>query len=99
MKRFAIAVAALVILAGAGWFVVQRLGPASPDGTLYGNVEIRQVDLAFNSEGTVTAMHKREGDRPQRARRSPCWTTLPTAAASPWPRHGAMRRRRSWTSC
>ena len=38
------------------------LGPASPDGTLYGNVEIRQVDLAFNSEGTVTAMHKREGD-------------------------------------
>jgi membrane fusion protein YbhG len=62
MKRFAIAVAALVILAGAGWFVVQRLGPASPDGTLYGNVEIRQVDLAFNSEGTVTAMHKREGD-------------------------------------
>jgi HlyD family secretion protein len=58
----AIAVAALAVLAGAGWFVVQRLGPASPDGTLYGNVEIRQVDLAFNSEGTVTAMHKQEGD-------------------------------------
>ena len=27
-----------------------------------GNVEIRQVDLAFNSEGTVTALQKQEGD-------------------------------------
>jgi HlyD family secretion protein len=62
MKRFPIAVAMLAVLAGAGWFIAQRFGSASPDGTLYGNIEIRQVDLAFNSEGTVTAMHKREGD-------------------------------------
>jgi membrane fusion protein YbhG len=62
MKRFVIIVAALAVLAGAGWFVVQRLLPSAPDGTLYGNVEIRQVDLAFNSEGTVTAMPRQEGD-------------------------------------
>jgi HlyD family secretion protein len=62
MKRLFLAVAALAVLGGAGWFVAQRLGSATPDGTLYGNVEIRQVDLAFNSEGTVTAMLKREGD-------------------------------------
>ena len=34
---------------------------AANSGTLYGNVEIRQVDLAFNSEGTVLAMQKQEG--------------------------------------
>ena len=62
MKRFAIAAVVLVALAGAGWLVAQRLAAAPAEGTLYGNVEIRQVDLAFNSEGTVTALLKREGD-------------------------------------
>ncbi|PPQ25777.1 HlyD family secretion protein [Rhodopila globiformis] len=61
MKRFAIAIAALAVLAG-GWFSFQRLFPGTPPGILYGNVEIRQVDLAFNSEGTVTSMPRQEGD-------------------------------------
>ena len=47
---------------GIGWFVAQRLTAVAPPGTLYGNVEIRQVDLSFNAEGTVVAMPKREGD-------------------------------------
>jgi HlyD family secretion protein len=62
MKRFAIVAVVLVVLTGIGWLVVQRVGANPPEGTLYGNVEIRQVDLAFNSEGTVTALLKREGD-------------------------------------
>jgi HlyD family secretion protein len=62
MKRFAIATVVLVGLVGLGWLVVQRIGTEPAEGTLYGNVEIRQVDLAFNSEGTVTALLKREGD-------------------------------------
>jgi HlyD family secretion protein len=62
MRRFAIALSVVVALAGLGWLVAQRLAAAPPEGTLYGNVEIRQVDLAFNSEGTVTVLNKREGD-------------------------------------
>ncbi|MDR3534054.1 MAG: efflux RND transporter periplasmic adaptor subunit [Rhodopila sp.] len=62
MKRIVVASVVLVALAVLGWLVFQRVGAEPPAGTLYGNIEIRQVDLAFNSEGTVTAMHKREGD-------------------------------------
>jgi HlyD family secretion protein len=62
MKRFAISAVVLVAVAGLGWLVLQRIEAEPAAGTLYGNVEIRQVDLAFNSEGTVTEMHKREGD-------------------------------------
>jgi HlyD family secretion protein len=62
MKRLAIATVVLIALAGVGWLVAQRLAARPADGTLYGNVEIRQVDLAFNSEGTITAMLKHEGD-------------------------------------
>ena len=63
MKRLPVVVILLVILAGGGWLLAQRLAAAPDAGTLYGNVEIRQVDLAFKVEGTVVAMPKREGDR------------------------------------
>jgi len=62
MKRLIIGIVALVALGCVVWLIVQRVGAGPPDGTLYGNIEIRQVDLAFNSEGAVTAMRKREGD-------------------------------------
>jgi len=62
MKRFAISAAVVVALAAIGWLVFSRIAAAPPAGTLFGNVEIRQVDLAFNSEGTVTALQKQEGD-------------------------------------
>jgi HlyD family secretion protein len=63
MKRILGLVLVLAVLAGVAWLVVQRLGAAAPAGRLFGNVEIRQVDLAFNSEGTVLTMAKREGDK------------------------------------
>jgi HlyD family secretion protein len=63
MKRLPIVVVVLVVLGGAGWLLAQRLAAAPDPGTLYGNVEIRQVDLAFEIEGKVVAMPKREGDR------------------------------------
>ncbi len=63
MKRLPIVVILLVILAGGGWLLAQRLAAAPDPGTLYGNVEIRQVDLAFEIEGRIVAMPKREGDR------------------------------------
>jgi HlyD family secretion protein len=63
MKRFIVASLAVAAIGAVVWLAVQRMEAAAPPGTLYGNVEIRQVDLSFNAEGTVTAMPKREGDR------------------------------------
>ena len=63
MKFRAVAVLAVAAIGAVIWLVVQRLDATAPPGTLYGNVEIRQVDLSFNDEGTVSTMSKREGDR------------------------------------
>ena len=63
MRRIALVIVALAALGGIGWLIAQRIAAAPPAGALYGNVEIRQVDLSFNAEGTVIAMPKREGDR------------------------------------
>ncbi len=65
MKRVAALAAALAVLAGIAWLVAERLASVPPAGTLYGNVEIRQVDLAFDSEGRLMRMGKQEGDRVQ----------------------------------
>jgi HlyD family secretion protein len=62
IKRVAIAVVVLAAVGGIGWLVMQRLATALPPDTLYGNVKIRQVDLAFNAEGRVATMTRREGD-------------------------------------
>ncbi len=62
-KRIALIAVALAALAGLAWFAAQPPGaPPLPD-RLYGNIEIRQVDLAFNSEGTLIRLVKQEGDR------------------------------------
>ena len=63
MRRIALVLLAIAVVGGLGWFVVQRFDFAPAADTLFGNVEIRQVDLSFNAEGTVIAMPKREGDR------------------------------------
>jgi hypothetical protein len=61
MRRIAFAVIAVAVIGGIVWLAVQRLTATAPPGTLYGNVEIRQVDLSFNAEGTVLAMPKTKG--------------------------------------
>ena len=63
MKRIAIIVVLVAAAGIVGYLAVQRARSGLPPGTLYGNVEIREVDLAFNSEGAVRAMPRREGDR------------------------------------
>lgn len=62
MRRIAIGAAMLAVLGGIAWLLVQRLAAVPDAGTLYGNVEIRQVDLSFNAEGAVLTMTRREGD-------------------------------------
>ena len=67
MKRIAIVATVLVVALVLGRFVVwPHLSPAGggTDGalTLYGNVDIRQVDLAFRVSGRLDAVNFEEGD-------------------------------------
>lgn len=62
MRRAVPILALLAVLAAVAALAVHNLSGEAPPGTLYGNVEIRQVDLSFNDEGTVIAMPVREGD-------------------------------------
>jgi HlyD family secretion protein len=55
----------LATVAGGGYWVWSTRQPAAEDDalTLYGNVDIRQVDLAFNAEGKIAELLVEEGDR------------------------------------
>lgn len=58
-----IAAAALVVVIGIAAFVYVRWGhPPSDDLVLYGNVDVREVDLAFNESDRVAHMYVEEGD-------------------------------------
>jgi HlyD family secretion protein len=62
-----IVVAALVVsvavLAGAGLWLAQRKSGSSDSLLLYGNVDIREVALAFNGSERIVELAAREGDR------------------------------------
>lgn len=60
-KRVIIVAAALAII-GAGWLWMQRGGRDDETLRLYGNVDIREVQLAFRQSGRVAQMHFDEGD-------------------------------------
>jgi HlyD family secretion protein len=66
MKRGIVAVIGLAALAAVGWAAIQRLSPGAAVDVLYGNVEIRQVDLSFEAEGKAIALPLHEGDRVMR---------------------------------
>jgi len=62
MKTTLAAAGALLILAAAAWFFMRP--HASDDAlVLYGNVDIRQVSLAFEGSERVAQMRVEEGDR------------------------------------
>ena len=52
----------IVILAAAGFYVYQNYRKESGPLTLYGNVDIRQISLAFNASERIDKMMKEEGD-------------------------------------
>ncbi|HVX74911.1 MAG TPA: efflux RND transporter periplasmic adaptor subunit [Bradyrhizobium sp.] len=63
MKRIALIIAAVVIVGGAGlfyWFT-HRAGPAS-ELVIYGNVDLRQIDLPFNNSERIATVLVQEGD-------------------------------------
>jgi len=62
MKKSLIAVLAVVIVAaGAAWYFTRPQADAD-QFTLYGNVDIRQVSLAFEGSDRVAEMRVQEGD-------------------------------------
>ena len=67
MKKIAVTLA-VVLLAAAGWLGWKYYPSDAPEGALklYGNVDIRQVSLAFEQGGRVTEVLAEEGDRVKR---------------------------------
>ena len=62
MKKKIIAVFLLLLIIGAGTFFLSRKKENPNELTLYGNIEIRQVDLSFQVGGQIAKMLKEEGD-------------------------------------
>ncbi|KQW55352.1 HlyD family efflux transporter periplasmic adaptor subunit [Variovorax sp. Root411] len=59
-----IAIAAVAVIAAAGgWWYAHRTATPSDQLVLYGNVDLRQVSLAFNGNERVAELAVREGDR------------------------------------
>ena len=62
-RRILIVIAALAVLAIAGWFLYRQFSGDRPDKLiLHGNVDIRQVNLGFRVSGRLSAMKYEEGD-------------------------------------
>lgn len=56
-----------IALAAAGWWLLSGNDGGDDDAiVLYGNVDIRQIELAFKSTERITRMHAQEGQRVQR---------------------------------
>ncbi|WP_111895551.1 biotin/lipoyl-binding protein [Acinetobacter sp. MB5] len=65
-KRFIIAIL-LIVLASAGYFFyLNKSQDTQQELTLYGNVDIRQISLAFENSGRIQSMNVEEGDRVQK---------------------------------
>ena len=63
MKRVALMIVVLAVLGGgAAWYFLGRETDRNPDLLLFGNVDIRQVELAFRVTGRLTEMRFEEGD-------------------------------------
>ncbi len=52
----------VVVVGGVSWWLLQPPKPAT-EIVLYGNIDLRQVELAFNGSERVTAVLASEGDR------------------------------------
>jgi HlyD family secretion protein len=66
MSRRAPVLVVLLLLgggaAGFAWWRHEQVGPSDGVLRLYGNVDVRQADLAFNVPGRIRAMRVEEGD-------------------------------------
>ena len=62
MKKKIIALILLLLIIGVSVFFFTRKKENPNELTLYGNIEIRQVDLSFQVSGIIGKMLKEEGD-------------------------------------
>lgn len=62
MKKKIIVLILLLLAIGAATFFATRNNENPNELTLYGNIEIRQVDLSFQVSGIIEKMFKEEGD-------------------------------------
>ncbi len=62
MKKKAIVIILILIILGALVFFLTREKKNPNELTLYGNIEIRQVDMSFQVAGQILEMIKEEGD-------------------------------------
>lgn len=65
-RRFALIIVILVLIAAAIGYYWQRQKQRAADGNalvLYGNVDLREVNLAFNGSQRILEMDAREGDQ------------------------------------
>ena len=62
MKKKIIVVFLLLLIIGTSVFFLTRKKKSTNELELYGNIEIRQVDLSFQVSGQISKMLKEEGD-------------------------------------
>jgi HlyD family secretion protein len=62
MKKILPLLLVLALIGGGAWYYVDRIKPAHEPIKLYGNVDIRGVDLGFRVSGRVIEVLKDEGD-------------------------------------
>lgn len=62
MKKKIIALVLILLVIGIVLFVKSKNKPNLNELTLYGNIEIRQVDLSFQVSGLISKLLKEEGD-------------------------------------
>jgi len=65
MKRIPLIVAFIVLAGGAAWWLFGRR-PVQSELALYGDVDLRQVELAFNDSERIASVLVQEGDRVKR---------------------------------
>ncbi len=79
MKRWVSLAIVALAAAGLAWWLAHRHA-ARTEIVLYGDVDLRQVDLAFNNSERISAVLAQEGDR---VRRGQLLATLDTSRLAP----------------
>ena len=62
LKRIILSLVVIACVAGGVWWLYEGKGQPSELLTLYGNVDIRQVEVGFRVGGRITELFKEEGD-------------------------------------
>lgn len=62
MKKKLIIIIAIILIIGLGFFIKSKFHKNANELTLYGNIEIRQIDLSFQISGLISKLFKEEGD-------------------------------------